>query len=200
MPSGPQLRESTSLGGRGLPRLKCGGALQAHARSRRRRPSSRRAAPKRRSAQGLSPGRETTATAPGQRRDSRNTTLGYSAPFPPRAGSLSGLRHPPTLPIGGEDQGTWKLFCPARAALPVPLGPPLARVPCPSPFPEPRGAGAPGGAGSRRWPSPGSVSAEAAGAPGRGTGSLKREPPWGPGLAGTCSGMGARSWPRPGGT
>lgn len=45
--------------------------------------------------------------------------------------------------------GPGSCLCPARAALPVPLGPPLAQVACPSPFPKPRGAGAPGFARSR---------------------------------------------------
>lgn len=50
--------------------------------------------------------------------------------------------------------GPGSCLCPARAALPVPLGPPLAQIACPSPVPEPRGAGAPGGARSRWRPSP----------------------------------------------
>lgn len=50
--------------------------------------------------------------------------------------------------------GPGSCLCPARAALPVPLGPPLAQVACPSPFPEPRGAEAPDGARSRWRPSP----------------------------------------------
>lgn len=50
--------------------------------------------------------------------------------------------------------GPGSCLCPARAALPVPLGPPLAQVACPSPFPEPRGAGALDGARSRWRPSP----------------------------------------------
>jgi hypothetical protein len=50
--------------------------------------------------------------------------------------------------------GPGSCLCPARAALPVPLGPPLAQVACPSPFPEPRGAAAPGFARCRWRPSP----------------------------------------------
>lgn len=50
--------------------------------------------------------------------------------------------------------GPGSCLCPARAALPVPLGPPLAQVVCPSPFAEPRGAGAPGFARSGWRPFP----------------------------------------------
>lgn len=74
---------------------------------------------------------------------------GLAACAPPTA------RKAPLAAPSSSEPSDWRVglgpgssLCPARAALPVPLGPPLARVPCPSPFPEPRGAGAPGGAGS----------------------------------------------------
>ena len=60
----------------------------------------------------------------------------------------AGDGYSPAFRLAERTMGPGSCLCPARAALPVPLGPPLARVPCPSPFPEPRGAGAPGGAGS----------------------------------------------------
>lgn len=56
---------------------------------------------------------------------------------------------PRTLRLAEMTMGPGSCLCPARAALPVPLGPPLAQVACPSPFPEPRGAGVPGGTRSR---------------------------------------------------
>lgn len=84
--------------------------------------------------------------------------------------------------------GPGSCLCPAKAAFRFRWNL-LARVPCPSPSRSPEGR-APGGAGFLTVAFPGSVSAEAAGPPGRGTG-LSKSSPLGAWLAGTCTGMGA---------
>lgn len=176
-----QRRESTCPGVRDLPGLKCVGALQAHSCSKWSRPSSR----------GTEAHRAWVAHAKWQ----SHLWVAGGHPWAAVRGTLH-LAHSEECPSPGpvasqafrlvkRTMGPGSCLCPVRAALPVPLGPPLAPVPCPSPFQEPRGAGAPGGAGSWRRPSPGSVSAEAAEAPGRGTGCLKRSP------------LGALDWPGP---
>lgn len=134
--------ESTSLGGTHHS-FSAEAPFQAHASSRGSRPRSRGAAEK--------PEPQTLRSPRTPSRRSRRLLLKFPALRPHSALSAESPSRGPVVlrafRLAERTMGPGSCPCPARAALPVPLGPPLARVPCPSPFPEPRGAGAPGCAG-----------------------------------------------------
>lgn len=63
-----------------------------------------------------------------------------SAPRPQRRNSLSGPRCPPSLPIGGEDHGTWKLSLSGQGCPSGSVGSPFGSGSLPLPLPgAPRG-------------------------------------------------------------